>query len=403
MNNSDINTFLKFGYYLNYKNPCINFDYSNIDKTRYSSYSEYDLITEGSKILMSTISKRFSSHNTHVVPISGGLDSRVILAGLLENTEAKNIRTYTFGSPGTLDYDIGNFVAKELGTNHISFSLENQSYNTEDLIKFSDRFDNQTVLFHHPPINSLQEYYGDSLHWSGFMGGELAGAHLSDRTYTSIEDAFDGFIKKNTFVKSIDLNSPNYEANDIYKFLEYSKKFSDRLTMYENIDFNNRQLKYIAPHILLKGMNYSLPFLDEDWFNFILSVDNRYRENQYLYKKILLELFPHEFSLKTKTNHGASLDASKFRIFMTRVKSKIESVYSRRNVNINYVDFAREIRENYTLHQTVRENLHNLSERRLLEWIDIKRIFEEHINKNVNYADAILVLCSLEIHLKANE
>jgi len=72
---------------------------------------------------MNEISKLFISGKKHVVPISGGLDSRAILASLLKFTEAANIYTYTFGTPSTFDYEIGNLIAKETGTMHTSFPL----------------------------------------------------------------------------------------------------------------------------------------------------------------------------------------------------------------------------------------------------------------------------------------
>ena len=46
--------------------------------------------------------KRNSSpivNSKHVVPLSGGLDSRGVLVTLLEFTEARNIKIYTFGTP----------------------------------------------------------------------------------------------------------------------------------------------------------------------------------------------------------------------------------------------------------------------------------------------------------------
>ena len=51
----------------------------------------------------------------HIVPLSGGLDSRAILGGLLNAGLKKQITTVTFGTPGTLDYEIGSYVAKRIG------------------------------------------------------------------------------------------------------------------------------------------------------------------------------------------------------------------------------------------------------------------------------------------------
>ena len=144
-NIKNLNSFLKLGYFLDYQNKDISIDISNIDKEKYKNISEHELIEIGSKLWKESISSNFHENQKHLVPISGGLDSRAILAGLLEYTEAKNIYTYTFGTPNTLDYDVGNYVAKKLGTDHTSFDLTEYQYNQQELENISKRVNFQTT------------------------------------------------------------------------------------------------------------------------------------------------------------------------------------------------------------------------------------------------------------------
>lgn len=397
----NLNSFLKLGYYLDYKNPEIKFDYSNIDKKKYVNYDKEELVSIGSNLLLKAITSRYKENQRNIVPISGGLDSRAVLSGLLMCTDAQNIETYTFGTPGTLDYEIGNYIAKKIGTKHTFFSLDRYNYSTEDLIDISKRVDNQTVLFHHPPIKIIENIYGGSVFWSGFLGEIVSGAHLPNVDINNLTEAMAYFIKKNTFVKSIDLRNPemkNYES-----LILCDVDYNENINPVERIDFDNRQAKYIAPHVLMKGFDYITPLTDKDWFDFMLSLDDKYRYNQSLYKRILSETFPFEFSLKTKTNYGLPLSASKFEIFIKRSHSKMNRILIGKNVNINYLDFNREIRENKVLKKTIHENLSDLDNRKLVNWLDLNKIWQEHINKNADYADAILVLCSLEIQAKAKE
>ena len=148
----NLNSFLKLGYFLDYKNKDITIDVSNIDKQKYQDASENELIQIGSKLWKESISSNFILNQKHLVPISGGLDSRAVLAGLLEHTEAKNIYTYTFGTPSTLDYDVGNYIAKKLDTNHTSFDLTKHTYKQDELQDISKRIQHQGVLFHHWPV-----------------------------------------------------------------------------------------------------------------------------------------------------------------------------------------------------------------------------------------------------------
>lgn len=84
MSQQKLNSFLKLGYFLDYNNQDISIDISNIDKQKYQDASENELIDIGSKLWKESINSNFISNQKHLVPISGGLDSRAILAGLLE-------------------------------------------------------------------------------------------------------------------------------------------------------------------------------------------------------------------------------------------------------------------------------------------------------------------------------
>ena len=50
---------------------------------------------------------------THYIPLSGGLDSRALLAAAME--AGAEVETLTFGMPGTMDYEDGNRVARAVG------------------------------------------------------------------------------------------------------------------------------------------------------------------------------------------------------------------------------------------------------------------------------------------------
>lgn len=49
------------------------------------------------------------------------------------------------------------------------------------------------------------------------------------------------------------------------------------------------------------------------------------------------------------------------------------------------------------------DNIQDLEHRKIIDWIDINKIWNEHINKNINHSKALLTLASLEIHLKSGK
>ncbi|MBD3196116.1 MAG: hypothetical protein GF317_13745 [Candidatus Lokiarchaeota archaeon] len=400
----DIKTFLKLGYFLRYKNDKYKVHLSLIKKQRFKNCDKKELINLGSSILLNTIQKLFKNNQSHVVPLSGGLDSRTVLAALLTFTEAKNIYTYTFGTPGTLDFEIGNLVARNLGTNHKTFPLTEYPYTLEELIDFSNRSDQQTVLFHHPSIWELDKYYGTMQYWSGYLGDILTGGHLPSVRNKDTIDIMNAFIKKNTFVHSQDIS--NLRNKEMYDDIEFPELPDDKISIYEQIDFYNRQVKYIAPHVLCEGFKYNLLFLDTQVVEFFLSLDEIYRKNQCLYKEILLTTFPEAFCFPTKNTLGLKLDTPQSLIFLKKIERKLKQKFNKYfnlllNEYINYLDFNKEIRENNKLRDLIRANIEDLKIRNLIDWLDPTRIYQNHMNNYGNFADALLVLASLEIHMKA--
>jgi len=394
----NLNSFLTLGYFLDYKNNSIKINISNIDKERYKNISEKALIDIGSKLWRDSISNNFQINQKHLVPISGGLDSRAVLAGLLEHTEAKNIQTYTFGTPNTLDYEVGNYIAKKLGTNHTRFDLTQYSYKQDESEAISKRIHHQAVLFHHWPVWEVDELFKGCIQWSGFMGDPLAGSHLSSIQSSNIEEAKHNFTKKNTYVKSIQLS----QNDDFQNLIDIHCIDESKLTLDEQLDFQNRQTKFIAPIVLMDGYDLEAPFLYQPYIDFMLSVDNKYRADQNLYKKILLKTFPKEFSYKTKTNFGLPLGASNSRIFIKRVEDKIlRTLRLSSGKGINYLDFNEKIRTKKDLREIISSNVLDLKRRDILGWIDIEQILNNHLSRKGEFADALIVLASLEIHLKS--
>lgn len=132
----------------------------------------------------------------------------------------------------------------------------------------------------------------------------------------------------------------------------------------------------------------------------MLSIPNKYREEQYLYKKILLHTFPKELSWKTKTNFGLPLKASKQRVVINKIKDKVIRVMGFTGANVNYLDFNQKIRNKSDLRNIISLNIHDLRDRNVIDWLDPVEILKTHLAGKGNHADALIVLASLEIHFK---
>jgi hypothetical protein len=399
LNIENLNSFLDFGYFLGSKNEDYTIDFSKTNKEKYINFSLEELTDKGIYLWEDTIEKQFISNEKNVVPLSGGLDSRAILGTLLKFTEAKNINTYTYGTPNTLDYDIGNEIAKKFGTKHISMPLTEYTYDMDTLLDVSKRIDRKTLLFLHGPIDIIDREFGNANTYSGAIIDVFFGRHTHINKADNWNQAILNSFHENQYTRSIKLSNCTY--NNYFNLVDYDKNYEEVFEFEHVIDLMNRQIKFIAPHVLMKGLNYKTLF-NNDLSDFANSIPNKYRENQILYKEMFIKAYPELFSIRTKNSNGLSLNASKNAIFIKKVQDKVLRALKLSSAKgTNYLDFNEKIRTKKDLRDIISMNVMDLKSRNIIDWIDIELILKNHLSNKGDFADALIVLASLEIHLKS--
>ena len=123
---------------------------------------------------------------------------------------------------------------------------------------------------------------------------------------------------------------------------------------------------------------------------------------------MLLKAWPQLFRLKTKENLSLPLDAHQNMVFGKRLYYRMQKEINRImpvfiDKGLNYMDFNRAIRKRDDIKKIVYDNLMDLKRRKIIDWIDYETIWKRHMNKKGDHADVLLVLASLEIHLKAGK
>ena len=412
LSKEEISSFLYFGYIPQipddvYQQPWAKNQFET-SREELRNLSEPQLIAKGVHALKAAFDN--ISQGNHIIPLSGGLDSRAILGRLLDAGLKEQITTVTFGTPGTWDYDIGSYVAKRMDLRHEAIDLtkvelkqallEETAINMGACIWLFDAFYNRLIG---------KRFGEDAIYWSGFMGDPLTGSHLLLKDSESWDMALNKFAERGRFSTSIDLTHSEFRLKDMlprYPILDQS-----RLCYDEQLDFAIRQQFYIRTLVLPKGYKYQTLFLHSEWVNFILGVPRRYRVNQYLYIEILKKAYPKLFSLSIKSNLGLPYESSRLQKLTRKVKLKIQSscrkylpqIYSGVAPGINYIDFDWALRNRKDIKTLVYGNIQNLKKRRIVDWIDIDGIWKRHQRKQENHADALTLLASLEINLKAQQ
>ena len=169
-------------------------------------------------MLKSTITAILEKNRSdyHIVPLSGGLDSRGILAGLIDAGLREQITAVTFGVPGSWNYELGRGLARKCGIKHRQIDLNTIEVSTEILLDTAREGGSWTFLID-GYFNSLipKEYGSDAVYWSGFMGDTLAGGN---RYRMPVEENKNWEDMKKLFAKrrgvrrmTIDMSSPEYD------------------------------------------------------------------------------------------------------------------------------------------------------------------------------------------------
>jgi len=199
------------------------------------------------------------------------------------------------------------------------------------------------------------------------------------------------------------MNFINYHLSKLtYKYSDYAIALTDELKKQMSLQYDIENIKVIYNPVNIKAVQDQASqsnSLKKDYFNITCC-----GYNEYLYKKILQTAYPDLFSLPVKNNLGLKLDAPEHKKYYKKVLLKIRrllpNAITRVNPNLNYLDFNKAIREREDYKNIIGNNISDLKQRNLIDWIDIDNIWNEHQNNRKDYAKALILLASLEIYLK---
>lgn len=369
------------------------------------SFDESLLIAEG----VSSLKTGFLnvSEGTHVVPLSGGLDSRSILGGLLGTGLKDQTIAVTFGTPGTLDYEIPAYVAKKVGVLHEKIDLTQVELTQAALERTIIEGDAWTYLFPSFYYRLICQRFGkDVTYWNGFMADGLAGSHLFRKDSESWEVALHRYAERDCFSRSVRLTPSGFRPEEVLPQSSFLPESG--LSYDDQLGLSIREQAAYRPVVLTRGYRHRTPYICEGWVDFILGLPRDLRRHKSFYKEILRSAYPLLFSLPTKTNFGLPLDAprwrSRWRQLLLDVRYAAERSLPRLSLRphpfTSYIDFNRGLREREDFRTLVDDNIQDLKGRGIVDWLDLDEIWSAHQRGQANHTNALLLLTALEINLK---
>jgi hypothetical protein len=400
-------SFLNFGYFLNRKSKMaqhyIDLFQNNLNNLKVQPTSETEqpyLLEQAWTVFLSYFEANFNPNKIQIVPLSGGMDSRMILGALMEFCSADKIHTVTFGYPGSYDFEIGNFIAKKLGTKHSSLSLRNQLYDIEELKLLSKRIDHQTILFYIMPILQIEHLRQNSTIWSGFIGDHTLGSHANiSSTQETVKELF---LKKNRFTNSFQEKRMDTQ---LIQQLNLPENFHAEISLLELYELFYRIPYYTAPNILFPEFELACPFISREWFQLSYALTPENRNNLSFYKKLFRHKLKQLSLYPFKNFEGLPLNHSQAKLKLIALKNKILRhspawLNLRPGFHLNYADFEREIYSNPSLIRLIPYCFKHLKKRDMIPANVLNKISSRY-QRGDESASNVLTLCSLEIHLQA--
>lgn len=207
----------------------------------------------------------------HVVPISGGRDSRLLLAELVRQIGPSDIRTYTFGLPRTLDFEIGREVARTLGVTHEAIDLSTIQHGVDRIRRVIGVMDARVADPDVPPWDQVIDVLGvEGTHWSGFLGDPLSGLHMGDDPDPSWDGTQARFAGGRAQAnRNASFHAPGHEPTG--RLPRSVPVGQARMPWGQQLNLVVRQEHYIRPAMAPDTFDFVFPFTEPPWLDVFLA------------------------------------------------------------------------------------------------------------------------------------
>lgn len=368
--------------------------------------SEEHLIEQSKIILHRIISEKIRSlpeETRHIVPLSSGLDSRLILEMLHNYAPENNILAVSYGSPRTWDYELPVRIADAVGVSHRQIDLTDESveWSLSSLLRHMTSVGTYHNVFEGYPNRYLMEKLADenTVFWSGYLG-MLPGGSLPASRSQSWEEAKEYFADWCQCCES-PVVSDNYDPTDVLPDEPWVKQES--VNFDDQLNLGIRQQCYIRPIVIQDESRFITPFTDPAWMKFWMDVPWKYRKNSSLFKKLVREICTNTAEIRTDANYGAPLTWPRHialargasSLAWARLRAKFSGGLHHPDPHENYLNFAAAFRSDKRFKILARDTLVKLRDREIFD-TDPLEIWETH-QAGIDRSREIELLISSEI------
>ena len=263
------------------------------------------------------------------IPLSGGLDSRVILAETQRQFNGK-IKTFTFGIKGSDDVTIAKSVSKKCNIPHSVFYVSEKNWMDarEEAVWHTDGLLNYLHTHLHFCLPEMTKHSPFML--SGFLGDVVFGGSYL------IRGELDSYPSESILQESPALSKvvENIALKDPY----YQFAGSDPLHIY------NRGVRFISmgsDMVEHHGIEPLHPFMDNDLLEFLYSLPDNYREDSRLYRAMLIKYYPAYFGSIPWEKTGRVISKEETPEINNVILKKIVKTFKKKKKHVLYTKWLR--------------------------------------------------------------
>ncbi len=370
--------------------------------------------------LIAAVKRRSGARAKLGLSLSGGLDSRGILAGL--GPDAAGISTYTLGLPGCADQRLAAAMSKVAGTKHEFIELD-QHY-----LKDYENLAQQMVwlsdgLYHpHESTEMLALAYFKRAEFDVLLrghGGEMAKAALAYPVMVRPE--VESFSKGNGILDFI-FNSTNLVGRDIAAEKLFTRDFYARtkegarhslqascghlvndlsppdVCLFYYIREHVRRQAVASLEIFRSQIEVRMPYVDEDFLGLLLKLPLDQRRRGEVHYQLIRKCMPALVKIPD-ANTGAPLDAGVLRLFLT---DKVNAVMKR----LSFAGFRHYTEFQSWYRGAFRDNLERilfsgeLQSREIFNMSELRHIADLHMAGKGDFAHFLGTAVGLELSLR---
>lgn len=343
---------------------------------------------EMASLLDTAIQSRSRSNARVGISLSGGLDSRAILASVYK----KKPVTYTFGLEDSRDVQIARQVSRKAGVKHLYFDIRTDHW-LERRFQSVWRTDGMENMYHFH-FSHIIEQIAESIdvNLNGFLGDAvLGGSYLGKTKRRFLNTRISSEIARSyygEYAELCDPSDPYFDLDKIDPYLIYNR---------------GRRLINMGTEDNAKTIPQRLPFFENKLIEFAYSLDDEYRFTSKVYNSALMRKYGDFYATIPNASTGVplaedpSLKQQAIKNFnrylnMFRYKLGIPTSYTDVYNWIKQPDTAALITKILDPQKALYRQFRNVNY--------IEQYLHPHINRRMNFSKQIMGALTLEIWLQ---